>query len=572
MRDVSRKSFLKCGGFGAASVGALLLLGCSAVHAATEKRPNVVLIMTDDQGYSDFGYLGNPHLSTPVLDTFSEDAVRLDRFYVSPVCIPTRAKLMTGRAYQRVGEIYGERLMAPDEYTLAEAFADGGYSTGMFGKWHLGDNYPMRPQDQGFDDVLSFVGGMIGDFYNPIEANSYQDPLLLRNGKEVACQGFSTDIFVDTAMDFIEAKARADQPFFVYLPFNTPHHPLIVPDKYAQPYLDKGLSVETSRHYGMISNLDENVGRLLDKLNQLSIADDTIVIFTCDNGTSFLQKEDDLWQCGLRGCKGYVFENGIRVPFIINWPNGFKGGRRIDTPADAIDIMPTLVEACGLEKPSDVKFDGVSLLGLLQGDELRQRELYYHWGPAPMSNFAVITREYKLVQARNRKNTDPEKFVFELFKIDEDPQETNNIIDQHPKMVEGMKQRYMQWYEDVNSSRPDKLQRIHIGTDHENPVYLTRESWRGAGFKDHECGYWEVDIKRPGKYKVVCRITDLINKRHEAYFRVGDTVHNRAMLYREARCIFESIELPAGKTQIEGWVDVEGNKNGFRYITVERLD
>lgn len=219
-------------------------LAAECVGAERNVRPNVVLVLADDQGYGDVGFHGNPHLKTPAIDRFAAQGVRLDRSYVCPVCVPTRATLMTGRYYQRTGELNKYQLMAPDEYTLARALRDGGYATAIFGKWHLGDNYPLRPQDRGFQAVLTFTGGMIGDYYSPIEANSYYDPLLIRNGRETRCHGYVTELFFDEALKFIDSKARAKQPFFAYVALNAPHHPLTSLEAYEEPYRRQGLPVE----------------------------------------------------------------------------------------------------------------------------------------------------------------------------------------------------------------------------------------------------------------------------------------------------------------------------------------
>lgn len=552
-----------------------------------KQRPNVVLVLTDDQGYGDVGFNGNPIVKTPVVDQFAARGVRLDHFYANPVCMPTRAALLTGRYYQRTGQAAYYNLMAPDEYTLPEALRDSGYATAMFGKWHLGDNYPMRPQDQGFQQTLTFTGGMIGDFFSPIQANSYYDPLLLRDGKETQYQGYCTNIFVDQAIQFIEASARAKQPFFAYVALNAPHHPLTAPERYAQAYIEQGLSVETARYYGMITNVDDNFGRLLSKLDSLGISDDTIVIFMGDNGTSSLHKQKDLWECGLRGRKGDVHENGIRVPFCMRWPREIKGGQVLQFQAAAIDIMPTLLQACGAKGLAHAPFDGQSLLGVLRnGEAWGKRELFFHWGNDPLVNFAVLNERYKLVRsgaagirrpAATRTSTKPvgqpkEDAPCELFEISNDPGERHDLAAEHPEIVQAMKERYLHWYQEVSAARRDQIQRIAIGSDQENPVQLTRESWRAAGMQDFECGYWEVDIQRGGRYRVVCRLTDLLHERHEATLRVGQQTFQKSMLYHEGRCVFESIPLATEKTQIQAYVEIDGKQCGFRYISIERLE
>ena len=298
-------------------------------------RPNILLIITDDQGYGDLGSTGNPILKTPNLDRFARQSVRLTQFYVSPVCSPTRASLLTGRYAYRTGVVdtwLGRSMMHTEEVTLAEMLGPAGYKTGIFGKWHLGDNFPMRPGDQGFAESLVLRGGGLGQPGDLPGGNVYVDPVLLRNGKPEQKKGYCADVFTDATMAFVEGNRRS--PFFACLAFNTPHEPLSqVPKREHEHYQLADLSAKRfftpkgfplpdnlepdkiARVYAMVANIDYNVGRLLKRLETLNLTRDTIVVFLTDNGPAFPR-----FNAGMRGLKGSVYEGGIRVPCFVRWP------------------------------------------------------------------------------------------------------------------------------------------------------------------------------------------------------------------------------------------------------------
>jgi arylsulfatase A-like enzyme len=368
MDKQTRREFLKTISVAAASSGVLSVAPSrtSLAQAAAERKrhPNVVLVMTDDQGYGDLACHGNPIIKTPNLDELHDQSTRLTNFHVGPTCSPTRASLMTGHYCNRTGvwhTVMGRSLLRKDEVTMADVFRAGGYKTGIFGKWHLGDNYPFRPQDRGFDEGLIHKGGGIGNTQD-YWGNDYFDDTYFRNGKPEKFEGYCTDVWFAEAMKFIEANK--DRPFFCYLPTNAPHGPFLVPEKYAEPYMGKGVKF---RFYGMISNIDENVGRLMSKLKELGIEDNTILIFMTDNGSSGGHL---VYNAGMRGSKGSEYDGGHRVPFFMRWPGGgIKAGINIDQITAHIDILPTMIEFCGLQAPEDVKFDGTSLMPLLTGDD-----------------------------------------------------------------------------------------------------------------------------------------------------------------------------------------------------------
>jgi len=345
-----------------ACAGAAIACLSVAAHAT----PNVVLVITDDQGYGDLSCHGNTELQTPNLDRLHGESVRFTDFHVAPTCSPTRAALMTGRHNNRTGvwhTIMGRSILPGGEVTVAEAFRDGGSRTGMFGKWHLGDNYPSRPQDQGFETTVNHGGGGVGqlpDYWG----NDYFDDTYWRNGETESFDGYCTDVWFDEAMKFIESDP--DKPFFCYLSTNAPHGPYLVADEYKQPFLDAGIEDPRASFYGMIKNIDDNMGRLLERLDALDIADNTIVIFMTDNGTAAGFRDGKGFNAGMRGTKGSPYDGGHRVPFFVRWPGGnVGGGVDVDQLAAHIDVMPTLLDLCKVDAPSGVAFDGVSLAPLM---------------------------------------------------------------------------------------------------------------------------------------------------------------------------------------------------------------
>ncbi|MGI9240240.1 MAG: arylsulfatase, partial [Verrucomicrobiales bacterium] len=346
-----------------------LLLSISLVLISTDgsaeqaaggpaQRPNVIVVITDDQGYGDLGCHGNELIKTPNLDDLHSQSTRLTNFHVSPTCAPTRAALMTGRYANATGvwhTIMGRSILRRDEATIGRVFADAGYATGMFGKWHLGDNFPSRPEDMGFEHVVRHGGGGVGQLPD-VWGNDYFDDTYWVNGTKKSFEGYCTDIWFSEALSFIESKRGQGQPFLAYLSTNAPHSPFLVGEEYKQIYADNP-EVPNAAFYGMISNLDENVGRLLGKLESWGLGENTIVIFMTDNGTSagYAGPKKDGgaakgFNAGMRGKKGSEYDGGHRVPFFIRWPaGGVTAGRDIPTLTAHIDVLPTLMEYCGID-------------------------------------------------------------------------------------------------------------------------------------------------------------------------------------------------------------------------------
>jgi len=544
------------------------LLAAPALHAAD--KPNVVLIITDDQGIGDLSLHGNPILKTPHLDKIAETGVRFSRFYVAPVCAPTRASLLTGRYYYRTGVVdtfVGRALMHPDEVTIAEALAKAGYRTGQFGKWHLGDNYPLRPQDQGFAESLMLRGGGLGQPSDPPGGSSYFDPHLEHNGKAVQPKGYVTDVITDAALDFIDKAGK--EPFFVYLAYNAPHGPLEVPADYHAMYKGKDLGPDSfpkggypwkldqpdgmAKLYGMVKNIDDNVGRLLARLEQRQLRENTIVVFLTDNGP-----QQERYRMGLRGLKASVFEGGVRVPFFVSWPGGLKAGRVVSTPAAHIDVLPTLLELCGTERGPGRPLDGKSLVPLLKEDAPKwdDRTLYVQWhrGEVPELGraFAAIGPRWKLVQpAGVQPNATWKNAPLQLFDLLPDPYEQKDVAKDNADVVAAMKKGYDAWFASVAKEREFLPPRIVLGTDHEPVTTLTRQDWRGpnAAWTPTSNGHWETEVAQAGKYRVRVWFAP-VKGPSTVTFKFGDRTVSRDVAAEAKELTLSGVELPAGPGRV----------------------
>ncbi|MFN3168861.1 MAG: arylsulfatase [Phycisphaeraceae bacterium] len=343
--------------------------------ASPNGRPNVLIVLADDQGWGDLSFHGNKDLATPNIDSLARDGAVFERFYVCAVCAPTRAEFLTGRYHPRTGVhgvSRGAERMNLDERTVAESFKAAGYATGCFGKWHNGMQYPYHPRARGFDTFVGFCSGHWGDYF---------DAELERDGAYFKSEGYITDVLTNEAIGFIETSAKANKPFFCFVPLCTPHSPMQVPDTYWDRFKDKPLVMDhpdrreeslihTRAALAMVENIDDNVGRLLKKLDELELADHTIVIYFSDNGPNGRR-----WNGGMRGIKGSVDEGGLRVPMLMRWPAKIEAGTVFEPIAGAIDLSPTLHELAGVDRVGDKPWDGLSLAPKLTGQSEQEREL-----------------------------------------------------------------------------------------------------------------------------------------------------------------------------------------------------
>jgi len=580
---LSRRSFLTKAGLATASLS--ILPGCAAVGRTAKsaaRRPNVVLVITDDQGYGDLGCHGNKVIVTPNLDRLHGQSLRLTDFHVDPTCSPTRSALMTGHYSSRTGvwhTIMGRSLLGRDEVTMADVFSASGYRTAILGKWHLGDNYPYRPQDRGFEEVLIHGGGGVGqgpDYWG----NDYFDDTYFHNGKAEQFEGYCTDVWFDGALKFIEANK--DRPFFCYVPTNAPHGPYNVADKYSKPYRDKGVPVNQANFYGMITNIDENMGRLARRLKELNLEDDTILIFMTDNGTS------GDYDGGMRGKKGSAYEGGHRVPFFIRWPaGGLTSGRDIGTLSAHIDVLPTLIELCGLKGPAGVKFDGASIAPVLKGqaDRWAARTLLVHSQriehPEKWRQSAVMTQRWRLIDGK------------ELYDIKADPAQKNDIADANSEVVKKLRDAYEDWWADLSKSF-DGYCEIVIGSDKQNPTRLMSHDWHSpnpawsqgavrSGSKAN--GFWAIEVEHDGEYEFALRrwpieVDKPINAAIEggqtisatkARLQIADVDETEPVAAGAVEVRFR-VRLKAGKTRLQTWfTNDNGESRGAYYVYVKRL-
>ena len=544
-------------------------------------QPNVILIMTDDQGWGDFGKHGNNIIETPHLDKLAGDSVSWENFYVSPVCSPTRASLMTGRYNQRtkcLDTYLGRSMMASDEVTIAEALSGAGYATGIFGKWHLGDNYPMRPSDQGFEYSFIHKGGGLGQPSDAIENNNrYTDPILYRNNSEISTTGYCTDLFFTEAIKFISDAQISQRPFFAYIATNAPHFPSHdVPKDLLEHYKKEDITSllpdnlkenakqidKVQRVAAMITNVDQNIGRLVKHLTDEKLLNNTLIIYLNDNGPNTLR-----YTGKFRGMKSNIYEGGIRSPLWLHWPDKFKTHKTITSNLAAhIDIMPTIMDACDLGVPEAFQFDGRSILekSIDETVELSDRPIIIqaHRGAnlVQRHNFMIRDKQWKLLHDSGFKHTRlTEPKPYELYNLSSDPGETKNLAKENPEIVEELTAKYDTWYNDVTATRVrDKgIPLIIANKEKENPLVL---SWQERISKnwgiDYE-GIWKLyfptDVRAdiiiyaaPGKKlkgKKLIGYTPTIQI--ESQVITGSTMGN------EDYAIFPGVTIPKGKHNLQ---------------------
>lgn len=485
-----------------------LALSCKKKTKKEITQPNVIIIITDDQGYGDLACHGNPWIQTPKMDKLYEESIRFTNYHTGTTCAPTRAGLMTGKYCNHVNvwhTILGRELLRKEEYTVANAFVDNGYATGMFGKWHLGDNYPFRPNDRGFQKALYHKAGGVGqapDYWN----NDYFGDTYFRNGEPEKFEGYCTDVWFTEALNFIEKNK--EKPFFCYISTNAPHGPFRVAQKYKDMYCSNP-EIPNAAFYGMITNIDDNLITLDEKLEEWGLKNNTIFIFTTDNGSSAGMKLDKQgfttggFNAGMRGKKSSKYEGGHRVPFFIRWPaKNLLGGKDINSVTSYSDVFPTLVDLCELEVPESIQFDGITLKPYFNGEEDKERVIYTDTQRQKelkkWKDCAVMTNKWRLIDGK------------ELYDMEIDPGQKTDVSDSYPEIVQVLKQNYETWWATVSEYGQEATE-IGIDFSKEKPVVLSSHdlisdghiTWNQNQVRnlDMANGHWALDFAEEKEYE-----------------------------------------------------------------------
>ncbi len=519
-------------------------LTLSQSHAATSEdvtraQPNVVIVITDDQGYGDLSCHGNPVLKTPSIDDLYAESIRLKDYHVAPTCSPTRAALQSGHWTNRTGvwhTIMGRSMIREDEPTIGQVFSQAGYATGMFGKWHLGDNFPYRPEDRGYTEVLRHGGGGVGqtpDYWD----NAYFDGSYWHNGKPEAVKGYCTDVYFEYAKKFIKNQKDAGKPFLAYISTNAPHGPHHAPEESAAPYLDVEIpssnakskpvnarqknransaktqnKLKMAHFFGMIANIDDNVGALRKFLDKEGLTENTIFIFTTDNGTA---SGHPIYNAGMRGNKGSQYDGGHRVPFFVHWPaGGLTKPMDVEPVTHAVDILPTLIDLCEIDSPKEIEFDGHSLASLLRGkpdpnvqwdERILVTDSQRVKDPIMWKSSSVMTSKWRLIDGKS------------LYDIKADPGQKQDVATAYPAEVRRLREFYQGWWEEIEPSFNNDTA-IYIGHPQDNPSRLTSHDWITTGStpwnqshirkgtdEPKNTGFWNVKVCTAGKYQIRLR-------------------------------------------------------------------
>jgi arylsulfatase A-like enzyme len=586
-----------------------------AANKKPTRQPNVIIVMTDDQGFGDICANGNPYLKTPNLDQLYKESTRLTNFHSDPSCSPTRAALLTGQYSARSGVWHttgGRSMLDQTKITMADVFKFNGYKTGIFGKWHLGENYPFRPQDRGFEESVVFVGGVVGsssDYWG----NDYFDDTYFHNGKPQKYNGYCNQVWFDETISFI--RKNRQQPFFCYLPTNIPHAPLSVDKKYSDPYRGvNNISDRLANYYGMIAEFDEQLGRLMKEIKQLGLEENTIVVFMSDNGPcpwfggvkinndGFL---DEGYSAGMRGGKIWGYDNAHRVPCFIRWPGGgVKKGKDLNNLTAHIDLLPTFIDACGLKNPVQEKFDGLSLYPILTSEKVKspdrtiivqnQRVDF----PVKYKEYQVLTNRWRLVNSYMKELENMEEFntgkkatkvplivmkkdQYELYDIFADPGQKNDLASQFPEVVKLLNHNYEEWWASV-SKNFDQYNNIIIGSAKANPVLLDAQTVHVKG----NLRVWAIEVAKDGKYKIeIARWPKEANKSvsenklgkpvftfGKASLQVGN-VWSEIDVYDDNKTAQFYVNLKAGKTSLQAFFNTLSTKQKLNaeYVYVERI-
>ena len=474
----------------------LLVMSCDLM--AQSKKPNIVIILADDMGWGDLGINGNSIIETPALDRLAAQSLSFDKFYVCPLCAPTRAEMLTGRYFLRSGVssvAQGFENMRADEVTIAEILKENGYKTGCFGKWHNGGYYQQHPNRQGFDEFVGFCVGHLGYYF---------DATYLHNDEEIKSSGYSTDYFTGQALNFIETNKEV--PFFCYLAYNVPHSPFQVPEKYFLKYKSRGMDNILSTVYGMVENMDDNIESILEELDHLNLRENTIVIFFSDNGPNTVR-----FNGGMKGIKGSVDEGGVHLPFYISWPGVIKGGRTSQLGQD-IDILPTLLGLSEIDYSASKPLDGKDLSDIIKGKTKPvDRYIFSRQALQPLSicNGSVRNDRYRLVVT----GADTA-----LYDLNNDPSQKNDISATDNKTTLSLLSVYKAWEKElIDNYRP--VTTIDAGFQGERKITLPVQDAALSGKIKYSSIYpnqahtenweqngdsilWTVNMENPGTYRV----------------------------------------------------------------------
>jgi len=545
--------------------------------------PNVILVLTDDQGYGDLSRNDNPYVRTPNLDAFAEQAVRLENYHVNANCSPTRAALLTGRYANKVGvwRVKGGRGFLPDEeLTIADVFADSGYATAYFGKWHLGDNYPFRPEDHGFQYVLRHNCGGVGQ-QSDYPGNDYFDDTYCENGTWKKFTGYCTDVWFAEALKWIEANK--DKPFFAWIATNAPHAPLLAPPTYRDRIWKRLTDVserdreKAANFLGMVENIDDNFGRLRSRLQEWNLEDDTILVFTTDNGTA---GGAAVYSGGMRESKNSTYDGGHRVPFYIRWPAGSLGeGKDVRRITAHIDILPTLADLCGVKVHPDL--DGRSLVPLLRDvnaawpDRVLGVDKQFTDQLVKFRRAAMITDRWRLVIL-----AEDEQYLYDMF---EDPQQKRDVATEHAAVARWLKTEYEKWWADV-SANAAILPAIVIGSPHE-PVtalstYDAHQPHPQEGRDVEQFHRYAVRFAQDGIYRFRIRMEHESVKSvfyaRKALLKIGENVHLERELSEPVEEVVFDADIEAGPYWLEAFLSgPEGtdddNPCAANWVYVQRL-
>lgn len=584
------------------------------------KYPNVILVMTDDQGYGEFSCNGNPIVHTPNVDRLAREGISFTDFHVCPMCTPTRGELMTGLDAFRNGAVNvssGRTLLRPDVKTMADIFQEAGYRTGIFGKWHLGDNYPFRPEDRGFNETLWFPSSHINsvpDYWD----NDYFDDTYIRNGRRETVEGYCTDVFFREAMSWMDATRSGARPFFAYIPLNAAHWPHFVPEKYRIPirnsfdeHADVVDHLPDARKEALLSflamglNIDENMGRLMRFLKDADLLSNTIIVFLTDNGSTF---GPDYYNAGMKGRKTELWEGGHRVPLFLKTPPGMLPQPAVVNDLCQVqDLLPTLSSLAGIESIPE-NLDGMDLSSLIKGEKSdpEERMLVINYSRMPQfkvmyttdnpsipnkNGAAVLWKNWRLLENR------------ELYDLSSDPHQDLDVASANPEIVRIMSDHLGEWWDKVQEDAL-KVQRVVIGHDAENPMMITACEWLDV-FVDQQVqirrgvkknGVWHIRVDRPGTYEIELRrwpreaglalqdgveSTTVTDGRYvegpsldiqSARIRIGEKEESKRVESSDTSASF-TFELEKGETTIQTWFydAIDQPICGAYYLYIKRI-